>query len=66
MDYSLHFMLSFIPPALRAEEEAGARARLEKEKRELNGLLQETQDDLESEKEGRIKAEKQKRAINEV
>ena len=61
-----HFILSFIPPTLRAEEEAAARARLEKEKRDLNSLLQETQDDLESEKEGRIKAEKQKRSINEV
>ena len=50
----------------KAEEEAAARARLEKEKREMQSLLQETQDDLESEKEGRLKAEKLRRQLNEV
>ena len=34
--------------------------------RELQAQLQETQDDLESEKEGRAKAEKQKRQVNDV
>lgn len=51
---------------LRAEEEASNRAKLEKEKRELQASLQETQDDLESEREGRVKAEKQRRQLNDV
>ncbi len=49
----------------RAEEEAAARVKLEKEKRELLAQLQETQDDLESEREGRARAEKQRRQLNE-
>lgn len=49
----------------RAEEEASARAKLEKENRELQSQLQEIQDDLESEKEARAKVEKQKRMLND-
>ena len=48
------------------EEETAARVKLEKENRELQSLLQETQDDLESEKEARTKAEKMKRQLNDV
>ena len=40
--------------------------KLEKENRELQSQLQETQDDLESEKEARTKVEKQRRQLNEV
>ena len=53
-------------PLLRAEEEAAGRARAEKEKRDLQALLQETQDDLDSEKEARVKVEKMRRQLNEV
>ena len=53
-------------PLLRAEEEAAGRTRAEKEKRDLQALLQETQDDLESEKEARVKVEKMRRQLNEV
>lgn len=50
----------------RAEEETAARVKLEKENRELHAQLQETQDDLESEKDARQKVEKQRRQLNEV
>ena len=53
-----------IPP--RAEEETAARGKLEKENRELQAQLQETQDDLESEKDARQKVERQRRQLNEV
>ena len=53
-------------PLLRAEEEAAGRTRAEKEKRDLQALLQETQDDLDSEKEARVKVEKMRRQLNEV
>ena len=53
-------------PFSRAEEEAAGRARAEKEKRDLQVLLQETQDDLEAEKEARVKVEKMRRQLNEV
>lgn len=49
----------------RAEEEGAARAKLEKENRELHAQLQEVQDDFESEKEARHKVEKQRRQLNE-
>ena len=59
-----------VPPAflprIRAEEEGSARVKLEKELRQLQAQLQETQDDLESEREGRLKAEKQRKLLNEV
>lgn len=64
--------LLFHPPSpvpsifSRAEEEAAGRARAEKEKRDLQVLLQETQDDLEAEKEARVKVEKMRRQLNEV
>ena len=50
----------------RAEEETAARGKLEKENRELQAQLQETQDDLESEKDARQKVERQRRQLNEV
>lgn len=50
----------------RAEEETTARVKLEKENRELHSQLQETQDDLESEKEARTKADKLRKQLNEV
>lgn len=50
----------------RAEEETAARVKLEKENRELHSQLQETQDDLESEKEARTKADKLRKQLNEV
>lgn len=50
----------------RAEEETAARVKLEKENRELHSQLQETQDDLESEKDARQKVERQRRQLNEV
>ena len=40
--------------------------KLEKENRALQSQLQETQDDLESEKDARLKVEKQRRQLNEV
>ena len=40
--------------------------KLEKENRALQAQLQETQDDLESEKEARSKVEKSRRQLNEV
>ena len=40
--------------------------KLEKENRELHSQLQETQDDLESEKDARQKVERQRRQLNEV
>ena len=49
----------------RAEDEATAKAKLEKENRELHGQVQEQQDDLESEKEARAKVEKQRRQLND-
>ena len=49
----------------RAEEEAAARAKLEKENRDLHSQLQEMQDDLESEKEVRMKVDKQRRVLND-
>ena len=56
---------SFFLSSPRAEEEAAARAKLEKEKREIQSQLQETQDDLESEREGRARAEKQRKQLTE-
>ncbi len=53
-----------LPPS-RADEEATARAKLEKDNRELGSQLQEVQDDLESEKEARVKVEKQRRLLND-
>ena len=58
-----NFLLLFV--TFRAEEEAAARSKLEKEKRDLLSQLQETQDDLESEREGRARAEKQRKQLNE-
>jgi len=49
----------------RAEDEAAARAKLEKENRELHGQLQELQDDLDSEKEHRMKVDKQRRQLQD-
>ena len=49
----------------RAEEEASARAKLEKDNRELQAQIQEHQDDLESEKEVRAKVERQRRQLND-
>ena len=65
--FLLSSSLPLLPsPLLRAEEEAAGRTRAEKEKRDLQALLQETQDDLESEKEARVKVEKMRRQLNEV
>ena len=50
----------------RAEEEAAGRAKAEKEKRDLQNALQEVQDDLESEKDSRMHAEKQKKQHSDV
>ena len=50
----------------RADEEAAGRAKAEKEKRELATQLQETQDDLDSEKEARLKTEKMRKQLDEV
>lgn len=52
--------------SVRAEEEAAGRAKAEKEKRDLQNLLQETQDDLESERESRQHAERQKKQHSDV
>ena len=59
----MYFTLIF---TCRAEEETAARVKLEKENRELQSQLQETQDDLESEREARVKTEKLRRQLNEV
>lgn len=56
----------FLLHLTRAEEEAAARAKLEKEKRDLLSQLHETQDDLDAEREGRQRAEKQRKQLNEV
>lgn len=49
----------------RAEEEAAARSKLEKDNRELQAQLQEMQDDLDAEKDTRLKVEKQRRQLND-
>ena len=50
---------------IRIDEEAAARAKLDKSNRELATQLQETIDDLESEREARGKSEKMKKQLNE-
>ena len=55
-----------VATACRAEEEAANRARLEREKRELQNQLQEALDDLDSEKDAKTKIEKQRRTIADV
>ena len=48
------------------EEEVSGRATLQKQIREVEGQKQETTEDLESEREARNKADKQKRDLAEV
>jgi myosin protein heavy chain len=48
------------------EEEVTAKTSVAKQIRELQSRIQETQEDLEAEREARTKAEKQKRDIGEV
>lgn len=50
----------------RVEEEVSVRTTFQKQIREVEGQLQEVQEDLETEKDARIKAEKQKRDLSEV
>ena len=50
----------------RADEEGVSRQNVNKQMRELTNQLQELQEDLETEKEARNKAEKLKRDLNEV
>ena len=50
----------------RAEEEAAARTKAEKQNRELQAQLQETQDDLESEREIKLKVDRQRRQADDV
>ena len=50
----------------RIEEEAASKATVMKQLRELQAHYQETQEDLEAEKEARVKAEKLRRDLNEV
>jgi len=50
----------------RADEEGVSRQNINKQMRELTNQLQELQEDLETEREARNKAEKLKRDLNEV
>ena len=50
----------------RAEEEATARAKAEKQCRDLSAQVSELQDDLESEKDAKAKVEKMRKHLNEV
>lgn len=50
----------------RAEEEATARAKAEKQCRDLSAQVSELQDDLESEKDAKAKVEKMRRQLNDV
>ena len=50
----------------RADEEGVSRQNTNKQMRELTNQLQELQEDLETEREARGKAEKLKRDLNEV
>ena len=50
----------------RLEEEIAARAKLDKEKRDLLVQLQELQDDLDAEREAKGKVEKQRKQLAEV
>ena len=50
----------------RAEEESTGRAKAEKENRELHALVQEMQDDLDSEREAKKKSEKLRKQLDEV
>ena len=53
-------------PPSRADDESVSKATYAKQIREISNQLQEIQEDLETEKEARNKAEKQKRDLNEV
>lgn len=53
-------------PSSRTDEESIARSNMNKQIREFQNQIQELQEDLDSEKESRNKAEKQKRDLNEV
>jgi myosin heavy chain 6/7 len=50
----------------RIEEELTSKTAISKQIRELQSQLQEVQEDLEVERESRLKAEKQKRDLGEV
>ena len=50
----------------RAEEEATARTKAEKQCRDLSAQVSELQDDLESEKDAKAKVEKMRRQLNDV
>lgn len=52
--------------SLRVEEEVTAKATIQKIIRELESQKQEIQEDLEAEREARVKAEKHKRDLGEV
>ncbi len=58
-------MLSLVIDSYRQEEEVAHKTTFQKNMRELEGQLQELQEDLETEKEARNKAEKQKRDLSE-
>ena len=50
----------------RAEEEAAARAKAEKQCRDLSTQVSELQDDLDSEKDAKSKVEKMRKQLNDV
>jgi len=59
-------MLVDVGLCIRVEEEVAGRAALQKQMREVEGQKQEISEDLESEREARNKADKQKRDLAEV
>jgi hypothetical protein len=59
-------MLMMMFVSCRADEENVGKQSVTKQMRELTNQLQELQEDLETERESRVKAEKQKRDLNEV
>lgn len=50
----------------RVDEEGVAKFTIQKQMREMQNQLQELAEDLDTEKEARVKAEKQKKDLNEV
>ena len=50
----------------RVEEEVSSKTTITKQIRELQSQIQEIQEDLEAERDARVKAEKQKRDLGEV
>lgn len=60
------YLLIDFPFFNRSEDESVSRAMLTKQQRDLQSQIQELSEDLDSEKQSRMKAEKQKRDLNEV